>query len=302
VILVDPLTGLPVANAVVGQQQRNRMPDVVGALRVDQGWGSAQLSGAVHQISVQSAPIPAGAANTFAGANFTGFTPDTEYGFAVQGGVKFNLPFIAPGDLLYLQAAYARGGLDYTISGNWVFGGATGSQGGFGGSLGHFAVSTADGIINPLTNEVKLSNSFSAIAGFLHYWTPQWRSGFTAGYSKIDYPSLAGFFFPSAANNAANFGPTGFLTNNGVVRDFSLINLTSNLIWSPVRDLDIGLELAYDRIKINGAPVADLNKCGGIAVFNAGVIGPVAAGPQACPFRASHEDSYRARLRIQRDF
>jgi len=77
VVLVDPLTGLPIPNAVVGQQQRNRMPDVVGALRVDQGWGSAQLSGAVHQISVVGSTIPAAAGNTFAGATFTGFTPDT---------------------------------------------------------------------------------------------------------------------------------------------------------------------------------------------------------------------------------
>ena len=38
--------------------------------------------------------------------------------------------------------------LDYTISGNWVFGGATGSQGGFGGTLGRFAVNTVDGIVD----------------------------------------------------------------------------------------------------------------------------------------------------------
>jgi len=301
VLLVDPVTGLPIPSAVVGQNQRDLMPDIVGALRVDQSWGSAQLSGAVHQISVVSAPIPGAPSplNPFAGANFTGFAPSTEYGFAVQGGVKINLPMIAPGDLLYLQAAYARGGLDYTISGNWVFGGATGSQFGFGGALGKFAVTTADGIINPLSAQVKLSNSFAAIAGFLHYWTPQWRSGFTAGYTRIDYPNLGGFFAQTAAVQAATFGPTGTLGTTGVVRDFSLINLATNLIWSPVRDLDIGVELAYDRIKLHGAPVADLNKCGGVAVF---VAGTVSAAATPCPFTAKSEDVYRARLRIQRDF
>jgi hypothetical protein len=296
--IFNPITGLPINSAFVGQRQRDSMPDVVGALRVDQGWGSAQLSGAIHQVAVQGAPIPAG--NLFAGATFTGFRPDIEYGGAIQAGVKINLPMIAPGDLLYLQAAYAKGGLDYTISGNWVFGGATGSQGGFPGTLGRFSVTTADGIVNPLTNEVKLSNSWSAIAGFLHYWTPQWRSGFTAGYSKIDYPSLAGFFVGGGLNPV--FGPTGALTTTGVVRDFNLINLAANLIWSPVRDLDIGLELAYDRIKINGAPVSDLNKCGGLAVLPAGTIAPAALGAQACPFTTRKEDEYRARIRIQRDF
>jgi len=297
--IVDPITGVPFPNAVVGQRQRDSMPDIVGALRVDQSWGSAQLSGAVHQISVSGATIPAG--NTLAGATFTGFHPGTEYGFALQGGVKINLPMIAPGDLLYLQGAYARGGLDYTISGNWVFGGATGSQGGFGGTLGRFTVSTADGIVNPLNDQVKLSRSWSAIAGFLHYWTPQWRSGFTAGYSKIDYPSLGGFFPLVAGGVNPVFLPAGALTTTGVVRDFNLINLAANLIWSPVRDLDIGLELAYDRIKINGAPVSDLNKCGGLAVLPAGVI-PGTVGVQACPFTTRKEDEYRARIRIQRDF
>ncbi|MFL5109400.1 MAG: porin, partial [Microvirga sp.] len=242
--IFNPITGLPINSAFVGQRQRNAMPDIVAAVRVDQPWGSAQVSGIIHQIQTIGAAIPAG--NTFAGATFTGFRADTEYGYGIQGGVKINLPMIAPGDLLYLQAAYAKGGLDYTISGNWVFGGATGSQGGFPGTLGRFSVTTADGIVNPLTNEVKLSNSWSAIAGFLHYWTPQWRSGFTAGYSKIDYPSIAGFFVGGPLNPV--FAPTGAITTTGVVRDFNLINLATNLIWSPVRDLDIGLELAYDRI------------------------------------------------------
>ncbi|MCC2653030.1 MAG: Porin subfamily, partial [Microvirga sp.] len=34
----------------------------------------------------------------------------------------------------------------------------------------------------------------------------------------------------------------------GTLRDFRLLNLAANLIWSPVRDLDIGVEVAYDRI------------------------------------------------------
>ena len=81
-----------------------------------------------------------------------------------------------------------------------------------------------------------------------------------------------------------------------------MINAAVNLIWSPVRDLDIGVEVSYDRIKLSGAPVSDLNKCAGLAVIPAGVIAPVAAGPQACPFTTKSEDEWRARLRIQRDF
>jgi hypothetical protein len=293
--IFDPITGLPLNSTFVGQTQRNAMPDVVANVRVDQSWGSAQLSALVHQVSITSAAIPAG--NIFAGANFTGFRPDTEYGGAIQGGVKINLPMIAPGDLLYLQAAYARGCLDCTVGGAWVLGGATAAGGGFPGTNGRFGFNTAEGVINPLTNETELTKSWNVLAGFLHYWTPQLRSGFTAAYSKVDFPSLTGFFVGGGLNPV--FGPAGALTTTGVVRDWNMINLAANLIWSPVRDLDIGVEVTYDRIRLSGAPVSDLNKCGGLAVLPAGVLGAAAV---ACPFTTKSEDEWRGRLRIQRNF
>jgi hypothetical protein len=305
----------------VGLQQRNSMPDVVANVRVDQTWGSFQLSGAVHQISavgttntVFGTPVPVIAGGLVVGATpnpvtvgTQGFRPDTEYGWALQAGLKVNLPMIAPGDLLYLQAAYARGGLDYTISGNWVFGGATGSQGGFGGTLGRFAVNTLDGVLDQF-GEVNLSRSWSAIAGFLHYWTPQLRSGFAVGYSKIEYPSANSLFINGvipgtiAPTPGFAFGSAAAVfATTGTLRDFSLLNLAANLIWSPVRDLDIGVEVAYDRIKVHGGSVVDLNKCGNVTVFPAGFFG-AGTPAQACGFRTSHEDEWRGRLRLQRSF
>ena len=38
-------------------------------------------------------------------------------GWAVQGGVKINLPMIAAGDDIWFQAAYAKGGSTFTNSG-----------------------------------------------------------------------------------------------------------------------------------------------------------------------------------------
>ena len=124
--IFNPITGLPINSAFVGQRQRNAMPDIVAAVRVDQPWGSAQLSGIIHQIPTIGAAIPAG--NLFAGATFTGFRADTEYGYGIQGGVKINLPMIAPGDLLYLQAVYARGCIDCVVGGAWVLGGGTAAR------------------------------------------------------------------------------------------------------------------------------------------------------------------------------
>jgi hypothetical protein len=44
--------GTPVAYQLLDIAQRNRVPDFVGNIRLDQPWGSAQLSVATHQISV----------------------------------------------------------------------------------------------------------------------------------------------------------------------------------------------------------------------------------------------------------
>ena len=113
-------------------------------------------------------------------------------------------------------------------------------------------------------------------------------------------PSLGGFFAGGFTNSF--FSSTGGFRTSGNVHDWTMINAAVNLIWSPVRDLDIGVEVSYDRIKLGGGSVSDLNKCGGLGVIPVGVIAPVAAGVQPCPFTTSKEDEWRARLRIQRDF
>ena len=44
--------GLPISGDYFDVTQKNRTPDFVGALRLDQAWGSAQLSAAVHEVGI----------------------------------------------------------------------------------------------------------------------------------------------------------------------------------------------------------------------------------------------------------
>jgi hypothetical protein len=104
-------------------------------------------------------------------------------------------------------------------------------------------------------------------------------------------PGAPPFAFGSAAQTFAT---------TGTLRDFRLLNLAANLIWSPVSNLDIGVEVAYDRIKVSGR-VVDLNKCGNVAVFPAGFNGP-GTPAQVCGHTTSHEAEWRGRLRVQRSF
>ena len=85
--------GVPTRFSFVDAIERNRLPDFVGALRYDAAWGSAQISAAVHEINVGNV---ANGAGTGTGTNVSIPHTNSDYGYAVQGGLKINAPFIAP--------------------------------------------------------------------------------------------------------------------------------------------------------------------------------------------------------------
>jgi hypothetical protein len=241
---VNPSAG---ERAVQGVAQGGyHMPEVVAALRVDQAWGSAQLSGVVREIRVSGA-----AANTALGIPAIGTS--SKLGWAVQGGLKINLPMIAPGDAFFLTGAYGEGALSYSTSNQ--FGSAVGNQG-FGG-LGFLA--SADAVIGPLGG-VRLAKHYNVTAAFNHFWTPTIRSGFGGSYLSVDYPNT---------------------TAGSLVRDYTAYSGFFNTVWSPVRGLDIGAEVAYVNFRIKGVPVANANS--GVGTTRS-------------------EDQWLARFRIQRDF
>jgi hypothetical protein len=177
-------------------------PDVVGSLRVNQGWGSAQLSGAFGDRSTYSSPFNALGGN--------GAKKD-DIGWVIQAGVKINLPMLAAGDALFLQAAYADGALEYM---------------GWGSTAGHGRVrayTVANYGLNAFGN-VKSNTGYTLLAAMRHYWTPSLRSDLLVSYSALQ-------------------------TNDFAVRsaDPKELALSGNLVWSPVSGLDIGVEVVYAR-------------------------------------------------------
>src|SRR3954451_391423 len=75
-VTFDPVTGLPTVARLLDVVQRNGVPDFVGSLRLDQPWGSAQLSGAVHELQVGN------------------FDPNTGSVFAANGTASFPGAFL----------------------------------------------------------------------------------------------------------------------------------------------------------------------------------------------------------------
>lgn len=87
------------------------IPEVVASLRLTQGWGSAQVSGALHQIRslteyAPNAPYTTAVVN---GGVAEGVL-DEDYGFAVQAGVELNIGAMTK---FKVVGAYADGAMHY---------------------------------------------------------------------------------------------------------------------------------------------------------------------------------------------
>ncbi|MEW6257712.1 MAG: porin [Pseudomonadota bacterium] len=188
-------------------QTGTRIPDFVANIGQTGDWGQFQLSGALHQVS---AMLP-----TSAGPNYVGATDTSTWGYAVQAGLMFNLPFIAEGDSLYLQSAYVNGAISYL--------GLVNASGDF---------TPPDGYINADGTVSKVSG-WNFTAQFLHNWNEAWQSAFFGGYAK--------FNLDNAIAEVAYGATSG--TN---------YNLGANLTWTPVKNLAITLQYDYNSYAANG--------------------------------------------------
>ena len=291
--------------------QRNRMPDFVGVLRYDAAWGSAQLSAAVKELNTGN-PIT-GTATNFSGGPLVSSTisgvsgttpfrgrPASEYGWAVQGGVKINVPFIAPGDTLYLQGAYGEGATLYTGYSSYSGSYAARSQTINGAAFDPYL---SDATLNPFTGKIELSTSFTVVGSFLHYWTPQWRSAVFATYGELNFARGA------RERNAAVFQTIGSTANGGtftgipgqasfavspVLRDSYQVAAGASIIWSPIKDLDIGLEGFYTKLGVQSGRVVDVTRSTGNVTAASLLAGTVRT--------VTSTDTFQLRARVQRDF
>lgn len=82
-----------------------RMPDLIGVLGISQGWGEAQVMGALHQV------YPDAAFNGQTGSS------EDELGFAVGAGVEINFGGLAQGGSIALQGVYTDGASAYGSTG-----------------------------------------------------------------------------------------------------------------------------------------------------------------------------------------
>jgi hypothetical protein len=248
-----------------------RWPDVVANIRLDQAWGGAQIMGALHQTS----------GNYFGAVEATGH-PGDELGWAVGAGLKVNLPMLGVGDNFTVQAAYAQGASRYNGAGLpqatniSVFDGDTVGLG-----------LDSDAVYNgapAIASSLELTRSWSVTAGIEHNWVPGLRTSLYGAYLKTDYNDNATAFLNGFFNTLVAPGATLGSANP----DFSYWQVGSRTVWSPVKNLDLSLEVMYNR----------LNTGYDGAVFN---LNPGSGKPPAA-YAITDQSWWAGIVRVQRNF
>ncbi|MDD7908350.1 porin [Pseudovibrio exalbescens] len=127
--------------------------DVVGGLKISQGWGFARLVGAYHQVNDDIENNGVGA---------VGIVGNEKDGFAIAGTVGINLNMLAEGDQLVFAVSYAD-------------------------AAGHYVNIDSDYLDGTKDSwDAKGYDAFSVAAGFTHYFTPEVAGSIDASYLMVD--------------------------------------------------------------------------------------------------------------------
>jgi hypothetical protein len=250
-------TVTPFANATATLTPDNGssdVPDIVGNIRVDQAWGSAQLAGALHLN--QAGYYSAFGAGCVPGNSTRCEHPENEIGWAVMGSVIINLPMIAPGDTIGAAVAFSEGALGYATRDRifriWHHGDSNGGLvSSYGVGFSGDSVFRNPGAIPGYAGQLELTKGFSFAAGAQHLWTPQLRTSLYGGYVSIEHSDVAkSLICPAGAVVPGGFVPVG--TSGLIVTncdpDYSYWAIGSRTQWNPHPYLDIGVDVVWTRL------------------------------------------------------
>jgi len=226
----------------LGASGLSGMPDIVANIRVDQAWGSAQIAGALHDVSA--------AYYGTTGFFETNGHPGNKWGFAVSGGLRLNAPMIGPGDYFQTQVTYAQGAgkyASYTPVTTGTLQYWTGSSFGFG--------FLEDAVFGAGT-DINLTTAWSVFASYEHFWTPSLRTSLYGSYLAVSRNATG-----NGLICAALFGPNGSVTSGATSCDmnFQAWNIGSRTQWNVTKDFYVGVDVIYQKLNSaslnGGAPV-----------------------------------------------
>jgi hypothetical protein len=246
-------------------------PDIVGNVRIDQTWGSAQVMAAAHNVN---------GLYYSNGPQFGG--PSDKWGFAVGAGLRLNFPMIAQGDYFQTQVNYTQGAGRYAAFASAApslayMGSNIGSNnGGLAYGLTSDCVFGASGFApggNSLTNPVggtgcNLTTVWGVNASYEHYWTPQFHESFVGSYLKTQYNSQANDIL-CVAQHAGTGGGSFALADPGCDNNWSMWTAATRFQYDVTKSLYLGVEFLYQRYITAEQPNG---VAGGLTEFGGGVV------------------------------
>jgi hypothetical protein len=289
----------------------DQVPDIVGNLRVDQTWGSAQVMAALHEVNAcyysecgAGQVGGAGTSGAFSSDGISGHPADA-WGWVVGGGLKLNFPMIAAGDYFQGEVNYTQGALRYLNQPNQANYEAqnanTGTYGIMSDCVFGAGVVPATGVTAG-GSSCNLTTAWSVNASYEHYWTPSVHESFVGAYEAVSYGGQANAILCSAetegtagVNAAGIFGAAAGCNNN-----WSVWGASSRLQWDVTKSFYLGVELMYDHMNSaqssNGTvPMTILNAAPGPG-------GAAIGGPSNLAVGGASENAWNATFRIHKDF
>jgi Porin subfamily len=227
------------------------VPDIVGNLRVDQAWGSAQVMAVAHNDNAgyYGQQVSTTAANNFPGTGMGG--PSDKWGFVVGAGLKLNFPMVAQGDYFQAEANYTQGALRYISHGN---AGPTlfseqGNKAAYGlmSDCVYGATVVVSGAAPVGGTGCNLTTGWSINASYEHYWTPQFHESFVGGYMAVRYNAQSNAMLCQyeAFGVGAAFGaaatPIAGCNNNWAVTSYG-----TRFQYDVTKSLYLGVEFLYN--------------------------------------------------------
>ena len=233
-----------------------RVPDIVANLAVSQGWGSAQVSGVLHDVSVTAGcdSYLAVAASNGCGSAFPGNSiygvpygqPSHQtWGWGIDAGISFNLPtvwpgFWAAGDTFLITGAYTQSAVWFSglPDGMWE-GNAQVNGNGQQAAYSDAYYNSVPGYGGNYYDTWSTPTAWSITASFTHYFTPDISISPLGSYGQINW-SNQNSYGGERGPNGQWFNPYGSTVSNSKSWIAGAVGH-----WDPVKNLDFELELLY---------------------------------------------------------
>jgi len=262
-----------------GDAVKQRFPDIVTNLRVDQPWGSAQVMAAAHDGSAG-----------YYGATLTGSEvnghPADKVGWAAGAGFKVNG---VGGDYFQLQATYSQGALRYVMGSPAAF--TTNLSQFTGNNLGYGIL--VDGVFNTATGDIQQTTVWGVVGAYDHFWRPDLRTSLYGSYMSVNYNGAANASICATQTAAPNAGSITFTAAQVAAgqcnNNWGLWGIGSRTQYNFTPWFYVGFDVFYSRLQTANA--------GQVVGFNA-----LAGGAKPTGFyTVANQNNLHFRVRFQRE-